>query len=330
VVVLLAGLGLLPPVGHAVAADGAGPVVLVQDGTPRAVVILARRATRPAQLAAREFVHYLHKITGAVLPIVSEDDPRVPQADHQVLIGESRLTREHGLAGREFAVQEYLIRTKGREKLASPARLKVAAEGRPWAPGNAGQGIRGRGLVLYGDAHRQYLQIDLAKTVNLSNDDFTIAVWFQPSRPGGVLLGSTTTAPYWQLSWTAKPRQPKTAPAGGEAGPDSPAAEMYPVLNFNSGCGQPTAVAHFQGKTVVADGSWHHYVLTVDRGRSARLYVDGELAGTQRIAEHRGPLKNMLTIGGPYHYLAGILDELTVFQGSCDSEEAGRLFQGKR
>ena len=58
-----------------------GTVIVARDGKSTAVIVLARRPTRPAQLAAKEFAHYVRKITGAELPAVSDD--------------EVKMTREH-------------------------------------------------------------------------------------------------------------------------------------------------------------------------------------------------------------------------------------------
>ena len=92
---------------------GKGTVLIARDGKPAAVIVLARHPTRPAQLAAKEFAHYVGKITGAELPTVSDDDPLAQSAFDRVLIGESAETRKLGLANRSFAVQEYLVQTRG-------------------------------------------------------------------------------------------------------------------------------------------------------------------------------------------------------------------------
>ena len=57
---------LAAPVSHAAAA-----AFLVEDGRPRAEIIIAEQATRTQRLAAHELRSTVEKITGARLPIVT-------------------------------------------------------------------------------------------------------------------------------------------------------------------------------------------------------------------------------------------------------------------
>ena len=102
-------VALEPTAGDA----GKGTVLIARDGKPATVIVLARNPTRPAQLAAKEFAHYVGKITGAELPTVSDDAPLAQSASNRVLIGESAETRKLGLVNGSFAVQEYLVQTQG-------------------------------------------------------------------------------------------------------------------------------------------------------------------------------------------------------------------------
>jgi hypothetical protein len=92
---------------------GKGTVIVAREGKATAVIVLARKSTRPAQLAAKEFAHYVRKITGAELPTVSDDDPLTQSAPNRVLIGESAETKKLGLSSGKFADQEYLLQTRG-------------------------------------------------------------------------------------------------------------------------------------------------------------------------------------------------------------------------
>jgi len=79
---------------------------------PRAApIVLSARPTRSAQVAAAELRHYVQRITGAVLPELSDDAP-VPDGQ-KILVGESALTRARGLCSEGFADQEYLVQTDG-------------------------------------------------------------------------------------------------------------------------------------------------------------------------------------------------------------------------
>ena len=71
---------------------------LVVDGQPRATIVIAAEAAAApgeqpstnAAVAAAEFTHYIERMTGAALPIVT--DEQAPEAGPLVLIGRSRLT----------------------------------------------------------------------------------------------------------------------------------------------------------------------------------------------------------------------------------------------
>ena len=90
---------------------GKGSCGLVYKGKAQARIILAAKPTRAAQVAATEFQHYVEKITGARLRIVS--DKVRPHPGYKVLIGESALTRALGLSNDGFKDQEYLIGSYG-------------------------------------------------------------------------------------------------------------------------------------------------------------------------------------------------------------------------
>ena len=81
--------------GSAVAAE----MVIVQDGQPRATIVVAKDPAGPArektQTAARELQSYIQKISGARLPIV--DDAQNP-AGPLILVGRSRLSDGLGVA----------------------------------------------------------------------------------------------------------------------------------------------------------------------------------------------------------------------------------------
>jgi hypothetical protein len=67
----------------------AGDVTLVENGRPRASIVIARDSGEKVKTAAGELQSYLEKISGAKLPIV--DDSQNPQGA-AVLVGKSRLT----------------------------------------------------------------------------------------------------------------------------------------------------------------------------------------------------------------------------------------------
>jgi len=86
---------------------GAAAVTLVSNGTPAASIVLGKEPTRSAQFAAYELQYHLKKITGAELPIVTDE---AEVTGPRLLVGESEATAALGLPGKPFNSQEYLIR----------------------------------------------------------------------------------------------------------------------------------------------------------------------------------------------------------------------------
>lgn len=92
---------------------GKGQVTLAVRGAKRQQcrIVLAANPTRSAQIAAAELRHYLEKMTGEQLRVVTDES--WPDPGHKILVGESRLTRVLGLKSADFEPQEYLIQTAG-------------------------------------------------------------------------------------------------------------------------------------------------------------------------------------------------------------------------
>ena len=89
--------------------SGASSLTLVQDGQPKASILLAEKPNISAQLAAHELQYYVKKITGATLPIVKE--PGKAQGV-TILIGPSKAAEALGLKNTDFEQTEYLIETR--------------------------------------------------------------------------------------------------------------------------------------------------------------------------------------------------------------------------
>ena len=81
-------------------------IALVRRGRPAATIVLADTPTRAAQFAAAELQHHIEKITGAKLPIATDEDNI---KGTRILVGESNATRALGLKNEDFSNQEYLI-----------------------------------------------------------------------------------------------------------------------------------------------------------------------------------------------------------------------------
>ena len=84
------------------------PITLVRDGQAVAGIVIATEATRSAQFAAYELQRHVKQITGAELPILTDED--VP-AGPRVLVGASGATAAIGLTADDVREpQQYLVR----------------------------------------------------------------------------------------------------------------------------------------------------------------------------------------------------------------------------
>ncbi|HEX72129.1 MAG TPA: DUF4838 domain-containing protein [Candidatus Hydrogenedentes bacterium] len=88
----------------AIAGDTA--FTLAKDGRPACAIVVSANPTPAARLAALELQWHIMKITGAELPIRTDNEP---VAGPRVLVGESAATRALGYKGADFAPQEYLV-----------------------------------------------------------------------------------------------------------------------------------------------------------------------------------------------------------------------------
>ena len=123
--------------GEAGCAGGAS-FDLTQQGRPGCSIVIAEKPTPSARLAALEVQSHVLEISGAEIPIRSENE-RVE--GRRILVGESAATRELGLRGGDFNPQEYLIGFRpdtiilmGRDWEDSAANRRV--EGRPMVGGS--------------------------------------------------------------------------------------------------------------------------------------------------------------------------------------------------
>lgn len=89
----------------AVSLSAQADVTLVEDGAPRATIVLAEKPTKSAQLAAFELQYVIGKITGATLPIARE--PYAP-TNLTVYVGASKGTAALGLG--ELEPERYVVR----------------------------------------------------------------------------------------------------------------------------------------------------------------------------------------------------------------------------
>ncbi|MBT7101768.1 hypothetical protein HN937_30605, partial [Candidatus Poribacteria bacterium] len=91
---------------HASAPSSAA-LTLAVDGEPAATIVTASEPTPSAALAAAELQLHVRKMTGASLPIVSDE---AAVEGTRVLVGHSATTRALGIDPDDLAPQEYMIR----------------------------------------------------------------------------------------------------------------------------------------------------------------------------------------------------------------------------
>lgn len=93
---------------HGSQSKPASPLTLTDTGKPAAAIVLtAESPSASAQFAAFELQNQIQKISGAMLPIVTDQET---VSGVRILVGESQATRDLGLKSANFKPQEYLIK----------------------------------------------------------------------------------------------------------------------------------------------------------------------------------------------------------------------------
>ncbi len=101
-------LGLL---AMGVAPRALGVAFIVEDGKPKASIVIAETPTRMQKLAAEELKKYVKKITGAELPIGTAPVGALPMT---IYVGESDFTRKLGLRTDDLKYGAYRIQSGDR------------------------------------------------------------------------------------------------------------------------------------------------------------------------------------------------------------------------
>jgi len=107
--------------------------LLVEDGQPRAEIVIAEDAKRTTRLAADELQHVLKQISGAQLTITD-----VPTADVRIYVGESEHTGRLGLSAENLEFGAYRI-VSGDSWLALIGDDTEFEPREPWARNNGGR-----------------------------------------------------------------------------------------------------------------------------------------------------------------------------------------------
>ena len=139
---------------------------IVKDGKPEATIVIAQEATALVREPANDLREYVHKITGAFLPIV--EDTRIP-GGNLILVGKNRLTEEMELDFSKLQGDGFMIKT-------APGRLVLA----------------GHDARLGEKRHSLAVKRGTANAVNAFLHDHAGVRWFMPGKLGEVVPRKAT------------------------------------------------------------------------------------------------------------------------------------------
>jgi len=199
------------------------------------------------------------------------------------------------------------IRVAGRDVAASATLRRTGKDSTPWDAALRVKGKSGFGYAFKADAKR-YIAVKFPKEFGLAADDFTIMMWCKTENTENqTLYSSTTTAPLHIFAF-AKIKNTN-------------------FLRFLFATKPPTRAA--AAKDPPIDGKWHHVAVSVDRGKRATIYIDGEKSGDLDISSQKGDLKTLVNIGGPYKGFDGVIDSFRIYKGAMDPEEIKKTYEAQ-
>lgn len=275
------------PLGALCGAGTADAFILARDGKPAATIIVAKGAAAAADFAAAELQEHVRKITGATLPIVTDE---APAEGRRILVGESAATRALKV-GTALKPQECLI------TFLPDTLVLMGRDAQPDDPAAAAVRPQRAG-GKFGGA----LKFDGVKTaLSVPDCPFDDAagsleawVWLPaaaPAKPGTILrLDGQTPWTYHILQ-----RDPKSG------------VISYTTYDGKRGYGVRSGP--------LPEG-WHHLLATYDaEAEKMELHVDGKLAGAAKYV--RTTCKGAsLKIGGVK--ADGLHDASNLFEGLID------------
>jgi len=195
------------------------------------------------------------------------------------------------------------VRTNGKRVVAT-AVLKRSGKGKAWEPSLRVEGKSGHGYAFTNDAMR-HVEVTFPEAMGLANDDFTVMLWYKTTREEPqYLYSSTTTAPLWILTV------------------DKLGTKR--LLRFLYATKPPSMVVATDAPP--ADGTWHHVTVAINRGSRATMFVDGEESSSLAIGAHKGALKNLVNLAGPYHHFEGVLDTFQIYRGALEPAQVKAIY----
>ncbi|MCC6444743.1 MAG: DUF4838 domain-containing protein [Armatimonadetes bacterium] len=281
------------------AAQAGGPLLLTHDGQPKAAIVISQAAPETVRFAAEELRLHIEKITGASLPVVTDD--RQVQGN-RILVGESARTRVLGLPGRGFGMQEYLIRFM-------PGSLVLMGKDKDRTDTGGRQLLRDQGR--FGRA----LRFDGKSVLRLPETEFEDA-------------RGTMEA------WVWLPAEKQAASHGTILRIDGVSPWTYHIVQGDIGTSRISYLT-YDGSQVRAVSSgelaegWHHVAATYDAAASRiELRIDGQSQGTAPYVQTAckgsalgvgGLPSGESSVGNPF---VGLIDEVRL-SGTARSFSGG-------
>lgn len=269
------------------AAEEGKQFILAENGKPAASIVISASPTRSALVAALELRDHVKKISGAELPVLS--DQASPQGA-KILVGESAATRALGLRGADFKTQEYMVGVRGGDLVLmgrdepKPSGLKV--NGAPkWVEGKFGK-------ALSFDGAQDRL---LVSEPGFDDAQGSMEAWARPAAglKTGVLLRLDGSPWSYHIVSYEEGRL------------------VYTVYN-----GKPNGGSMVKSEKLTP--GWHHFLAAWDaaKGRS-ELFVDGKSVGSGIYSPThcaKAPLQiAAMDCGGKQDaYFKGEMDEIRV------------------
>ncbi len=101
----------------------ANELVVAEGGVSKYVIVISSEASPSTKYAAEELQHFLAEMSGARLPIVTDE---VPPQDEEILLGDSRRLRELGLSidWSRLGSEGYILRTVGKKLIIAGGALR--------------------------------------------------------------------------------------------------------------------------------------------------------------------------------------------------------------
>ena len=169
------------------------------------------------------------------------------------------------------------------------------------------------GHVYYFDGVDDYIVINNSPSLEMGYSDFTIAAWIKTMATEDMARifskGSSSCVTGYML---------RTA-----------ASNSKPFLEIS---GDDTCRLAFAGSTTVNDNRWHFVVGVVERRTGGKLYVDGELDGTQladtsgfSLDNARNPMIGYNDTGLWYEPFHGSIDDVRIYSRALSQAEIREL-----